>query len=292
MVTIYDSTLAAVGNAESLYEAYGNSDEGVVSLATGDVVAPGYGFSSDLGSGRLAVYDENYDDGIVDLEGNMLVPCGEYDYIYEYDLNGYARVEKDGLYGLIDLDGNLVVPCEYDGFESLNYGGDYVYGLNGYACVEKAGKFGYVSLETGEVTCPVNYAAPTIIGLSMIVPDITGELYIIAADGTATPTTYAEFYEYPSGDGTLLKAKTAEEMWGLVDWHGNVVLDFTFDYASAMLISADATAMLVDTEEGMAGYTIEGGLAAPAAEPAAEAIEEAPAADEQAVGGLQEMLGL
>ena len=158
--------------------------------------------------------------------------------------------------------------------------------------MEKAGKFGYVSLETGEVTCPVNYAAPTIIGLSMIVPDITGELYIIAADGTATPTTYAEFYEYPSGDGTLLKAKTAEEMWGLVDWHGNVVLDFTFDYASAMLISADATAMLVDTEEGMAGYTIEGGLAAPAAEPAAEAIEEAPAADEQAVGGLQEMLGL
>ena len=196
---------------------------------------------SDLGAGRLAVYDENYDDGIVDLEGNMLVPCGEYDYIYEYDLNGYARVEKDGLYGLIDLNGNLVVPCEYDGFESLNYGGDYVYGLNGYACVEKAGKYGYVSLATGEVTCPVNYASPTIIGLSMIVPDITGELYIIAADGTATPTTYAEFYEYPSGDGTLLKARTAEEMWGLVDWHGNVVLDFTFDYASAMLIAPDAT---------------------------------------------------
>ena len=193
VVTIYDPTLAAVGNAESLYEAYGNSDEGVVSLATGDVVVPGYGFSSDLGAGRLAVYDENYDDGIADLEGNMLVPCGEYDYIYEYDLNGYARVEKDGKYGLIDLNGQLVVPCEYDGFESLNYGGDYVYGLNGYACVELAGKYGYVSLATGEVTCPVTYASPTIIGLSMIVPDITGELYIIAADGTATPTTYAEF---------------------------------------------------------------------------------------------------
>ena len=87
----------------------------------------------------------------------------------------------------------------------LNYGGDYVYGLNGYACVEQDGKYGYVSLATGEVTCPVTYASPTIIGLSMIVPDITGELYIIAADGTATPTTYAEFYEYPAGDGTLLE---------------------------------------------------------------------------------------
>ena len=55
---------------------------------------------------------------------------------------------------------------------------------------------------------------------------------------------------------------TAEEMWGIVDWHGNVVLDFTFDYASAVLIAPDATALLVDTDEGMAGYTIEGGLAA------------------------------
>ena len=295
VVTVYDATLTAVGNAESLYEAYTSNEEGVISLGSGEVVVPGYGFSSDLGSGRIAIYDENYDDGVADLEGNIIVPCGEYDYIYEYDMNGYARVEKDDQYGLIDLNGNLVVPCEYDGFESLNYGGDYVYGLNGYACVEKGGKFGYVSLETGEVTCPVNYAAPTIIGLSMIVPDITGELYIIAADGTATPTTYAEFYEYPDGDGTLLKAATAEEKWGLVDWHGNVVLDFNYDYASAMLIAPDATALLVDTENGMAGYTIEGGLTAPAAQsaeaaeaPAAEAAE----ADSQTVGGLQGMLGL
>ena len=258
VVTIYDAALAAVGNAESLYEAYGNSDEGVVSLATGDVVVPGYGFSSDLGAGRLAVYDENYDDGIADLEGNMLVPCGEYDYIYEYDLNGYARVEKDGKYGLIDLNGQLVVPCEYDGFESLNYGGDYVYGLNGYACVEQDGKYGYVSLATGEVTCPVTYASPTIIGLSMIVPDISGELYIIAADGTTTATTYVEFNEYPGGDGTLLKAMTAEEKWGLVDWHGNVLVEPVYDYASAMLISPDGTAVLLSSEDGMDGFTVAG----------------------------------
>ena len=163
--------------------------------------------------------------------------------------------------------------------------------------------------------CEPNYVTDTIIGLSMIVPDITGELYIIAADGTATPTAYAEFYEYPSGDGTLLKAMTTEEMWGIVDWHGNVVLDFTFDYASAVLIAPDATALLVDTDEGMAGYTIEGGLAAAPvsaadAETVAEtAAEETPAAEEttdatdatdaelseageQLLTGLQELLGM
>ena len=112
---------------------------------------------------------------------------------------------------------------------------------------------------------------------------------------------------------------TAEEMWGIVDWHGNVVLDFTFDYASAVLIAPDATALLVDTDEGMAGYTIEGGLAAapvsaaeaadaePEAETVAEtAAEEAPAAEEaadaadaelseageQLLTGLQELLGM
>lgn len=276
VVTIFDAALNAVGNAESLYEAYGSNEEGVYFLPTGEVVVPGYGFRSDLGNGLLCVYDDNYDSGVADLEGNIIVPCGEYEYFYEFDINGYARVEKDGKYGLIDLEGNLVVPCEYDGFESLSYGGDYVYGLNGYACVEQAGKYGYVSLETGAVTCPVTYAQPTIIGLSMIVPDITGELYIIAADGTATPTSYAEFNEYPGGDGMLLKAATAEEKWGLVDWHGNVLLDFAYDYASAMLIAPDGSAVLADAEEGMAGYTV----TRPAA--TAEAAETAEAAPEAA----------
>ena len=257
-VTMYDPAFSALGTTEYIYEAYDSSEEGVVFLPTGEVVAPGYRFSSDLGSGLLCVSDENYDYGVIDLAGNVIVDFGAYDTIYDYDESGYARVEKDDKYGLIDLAGNLVVPCEYDGFESLSYGGRYVYGLNGYACVEKDGKYGYVSLETGEVTCPINYASPTIIGLSMIVPDISGELYIIAADGTTTATTYVEFNEYPGGDGTLLKAMTAEEKWGLVDWHGNVLVEPVYDYASAMLISADATAMLVDSEDGMDGFTVAG----------------------------------
>ena len=257
-VTMYDAAFSALGTADSLYEAYGSSDEGVVFLPTGEVVAPGYRFSGDLGSGLLCVSDENYDYGVIDLAGNVIVDFGAYDTIYDYDESGYARVEKDDKYGLIDLAGNLVVPCEYDGFESLSYGGRYVYGLNGYACVEKDGKYGYVSLETGEVTCPINYASPTIIGLSMIVPDISGELYIIAADGTTTATSYAEFNEYPGGDGTLLKAMTAEEKWGLVDWHGNVLVEPVYDYASAMLISPDGTAVLLSSEDGMDGFTVAG----------------------------------
>src|SRR5699024_2955965 len=108
-------------------------------------------FGSDLGSGRISIYDDDYNAGVADLEGNIIVPC-EYDTVYAYGANGYARVQKDGKYGLTDWEGNLVVPCEYDGIESLSFGGGYAYGLNGYACVELGGKYGYVSLETGEIT--------------------------------------------------------------------------------------------------------------------------------------------
>ena len=85
--------------------------------------------------------------GLVDTEGNLVVPLSDYDYIlaktekfYEitksrlkgvyksgvgeilpcdYDKtewfidDGYIFVKKDGLYGLINLDGKLKVPCSY-----------------------------------------------------------------------------------------------------------------------------------------------------------------------------------
>ena len=178
-------------------------------------------------------------------------------------------MEKDGLYGLIDLNGACVVPCEYDEIERLAFAGDYVYGLGGYACVEKGGKFGYVSLETGEATCPINYVDPTIVGLSMVAPDITGALYIIAADGTATSTDYVDVYDSTRGDGTLLMVQNAEGFWGLVDWHGNVLLDFTFDSSYDVNISEDGTALLVSGLDGKTGYTISGTPATTTAAPAA-----------------------
>lgn len=268
-VTIYDAAFTAVGSADSLYEAYASSDEGVVYLPTGEVVLPGYRYKSDLGYGLLYVENINYAKGVVDLEGNIVVPFGEYDYVYEFDLNGYARVEKDSLCGLIDLSGKCVVPCEYDDIERLYFAGDSVFSLGGYACVEKGGKFGYVSLETGEVTCPINYVDPTVIGLSMVARDITGALYIIAADGTATSTDYVDVYDSTYGDGTLLMVQNAEGFWGLVDWHGNVLLDFTFDSSYDVNISEDGTALLVSGLDGKTGYTISGTPATTAVAPAA-----------------------
>lgn len=243
----------------SLYSPYARAEGGVINVASGQTLFEGYINGYELGGGLFQVTDENYDYLLVDAQGNALTAAGAYDAFYEFDADGYAKVEKDDLYGLIDAQGNLVIPCEYDGIESAYIGGQSFYSLGGYACVEKDAKYGYVSLETGEVTCPINYAQPMILGASMIVPDISGSLYIIAADGVMTPTEYVEFYEYAGGDGTLLVATDAEGNSGLVDWHGAVLLDFVYDSAYDIDISADGAAVMVDTDEGSLVYAVERG---------------------------------
>lgn len=59
----------------------------------------------------------NYQWGVVDLEGNEIVPFGKYDWIDGFD-HGLARVNKlcpDGKkWGIINMAGEEVLPVEYD----------------------------------------------------------------------------------------------------------------------------------------------------------------------------------
>lgn len=59
----------------------------------------------------------NYQWGVVDLEGNEIVPFGKYDWIDGFD-HGLARVNKlcpDGKkWGIINMSGEEVLPVEYD----------------------------------------------------------------------------------------------------------------------------------------------------------------------------------
>ena len=59
-------------------------------------------------------YATRYDNGysLVDAEGNALTSSTYASITSIY--GGYARVELNGKYGLIDLEGNEVLPCAYD----------------------------------------------------------------------------------------------------------------------------------------------------------------------------------
>ena len=260
-VTVYDENLRKVRSGlESPYDAYETQEAGVVSLSTGEVILAGHRYAARAGDGLLAVVDESGKAGVCDVSGQMLVAC-DYDGLYAFDALGQARVEQDERMGLVNARGETLVPCEYDDIKRLFYDGDYVCAIDGYACVEQDGCLGYVG-PGGEVTCPIYYSGATVIGLSMILPDIYGNLYIIAADGAISKTDYVEFDPYAGGDGRLLKARNAQGMWGVVDYHGNELTAFDQAYASSISIAPDGSAFLVERGEGKQAYVVKWGASA------------------------------
>ena len=252
--TIYDETLRAVrGGLADPYASFATLDGGVVDLSTGETLLSGFLFGAELGGGLLSVTDGEAL-GICDTSGRMLTDC-VYDRVFAADANGDVRVERDGQFGLVDSAGSEVVPCGYDAIERLSFGGEYVYRVRGYACVEKDGAYNYV-LPDGQLSYPVFYKDVDILGLSMILTDIYGQKHILAADGVRTPVDYVEFASFPGGDGTLLKARGADGLWYLIDWHGNLLLPDGCPYAVSLLIAPDGSAVLAEGEDGKTGYIV------------------------------------
>ena len=252
--TIYDEALRAVrdGLADP-YVSFATVDGGVTCLSTGETLLPGCQFGAELGGGLLSVTDGEAL-GICDTSGRMLTDC-VYDRVFAADANGDVRVERDGQFGLVDSAGSEVVPCGYDAIERLSFGGEYVYRVRGYACVEKDGAYNYV-LPDGQLSYPVFYKDVDILGLSMILTDIYGQKHILAADGVRTPVDYIEFASFPGGDGTLLKARGADGLWYLIDWHGDLLLPDGYPYAVSLLIAPDGSAVLAEGEDGKMGYVV------------------------------------
>ena len=58
-------------------------------------------------------YENNYFRASFDIEGNMIVPFGKYQWMESFD-RGLARVSNDWKYGIINTNGEEVVPLEYD----------------------------------------------------------------------------------------------------------------------------------------------------------------------------------
>ena len=94
---------------------------------------------------------------------------------------------------------------EFDGIEYLRYGSGYTSRIGNYSCVQRDGAYNYAGTD-GALAFPVDYGNVTIAGLSMVLTDNRGQLFIAAADGTLTRTDFAAISPFPGGDGTLLKA--------------------------------------------------------------------------------------
>ena len=230
-VQLYDSALQPVESTftslydEEIYVADVNMEKCAVSRATGETIARGVDRVNSISRSGLfwarPVGGSAW--GLMDRTGDFLSAV-EYDSTYSANYGGYMKVSRDNKIGLLSLEnGQLAVPCQYDdvlyGYTSNSYVN------NGYAAVVSDGKVGFVDLE-GNVTCEPRYAksAVTVLGCTLYAADMDGTVTVVAADGTVSRGLKA-LKEYGcSGDGYFLSVQGENDLWGIVDWHGEEVV--------------------------------------------------------------------
>lgn len=248
------ATLAREGykDADDVYNVINIEDRttGVITSYDADFNALGtvkYSFSDDYVTPELITYRENGRYGLKDAQGNIVM---EPSYYSINDFYGdYATVYDGDKYGLIDKTGKLIVPMQFDSVRRNYYGpydpktGEYSYEAAGYFCVISDGKVGFVN-SNGEVTCEPKYSEKIldIYGAAALYTDMENNLHLLSADGVDTTIDYKSFYCLDGSSGLLFKSTNEDYDYGVVDWHGNVVLPCEY---SSINLSGDGKYLLV-----------------------------------------------
>ncbi len=245
-ITAYDKDFNAVPTElTSMYDAElivksdnDISPKALYSAVTGEKLADvEYRNLSNITRGFVSFYDGDtrlY--GILDASGQV-VSEPAFNMIGNVVGGHYVKVTVNDAEGLYDLDTRaMAVPAVY---QRIYTWGDKAPINDGYVCVEQDGKLGFIDLE-GNVTCPIQYAKDSVnyFGCTLGATDMTGACALIAADGTVTALPNVAEIGIKNGltssDGYFITVKDADGNQGVVDWHGNQVVDFTMDYSAAI----------------------------------------------------------
>lgn len=244
-VQLYDKNFKKVSSTfEDSYdpEFTVNDSNEIVSNISGEKIASGYRNIIRVNSEYYQVVTaDTFLYTYIDRSGNELIPPAKYHFGDNYvtDTAAYVEVTLDGLTGLYDLRSQtFAVPIAYDKLIDINFGARIA--SHGYVCVEKDGLLGYV--RDGAVTCPVSYAKAdmTVLGCSMFSKDASGIYTFVAADGQVTVLdSVTEINTYSSDPlGKYIAVKNADGLWGLMDWHGQWVLEASVSYADFDFLDA------------------------------------------------------
>ncbi|MCD7819606.1 MAG: DUF1002 domain-containing protein, partial [Lachnospiraceae bacterium] len=134
-VTTYDSTFTAVASASYTSDFSGFSSMEVLAEKLKDSTGL-YADTNSLADGYMEAHDysqENTLAGIIDMEGNIIIPIEYDDVLAYYSPNahrwarGYFAVEKDGLVGYVTKDGAVTCELKYpeDSFYNEGVAGYY-----------------------------------------------------------------------------------------------------------------------------------------------------------------------
>ncbi len=249
-ITVYDKDFNPyeyqIGKVSN--EIYGVTDYVIINNADGEQVIDGFAVVRELKvNSGLWLLGTCYNfkgqkiTGIIDTQGNVIMPA-EYALVAVTDK--YAVVANaEGLKGLYAIDTNqLIVPCEFNNIMVGKVSTDnYVH--NGYVGVENGDLRGYYDTVAGKLSCEVKYDrnSVTTIGCSTFWKVEDGVYMLAAADGVETEVRVDAIETTTRGDGYLLLAQK-DAYYGLIDWHGNVVLPF--EHYKPIAITDDSRAII------------------------------------------------
>ena len=137
----FSNGLAAVSVTTSFGESYGYVND------SGDIVIPMvYSMAQDFKYGKAIVSKGGYS-GIIDIEGNEVIPFVYTGFNPSYDFGVIAAANEYSKWGLIGLDNRKIVDFEYD----------YIFEfVDGYAYTLKNNRYGIVD-EQGSVLANAKY---------------------------------------------------------------------------------------------------------------------------------------
>ena len=181
---------------------------------------------------------------LLDLQGNVIASGLKCDYVY-YRGN-YFVIKKDGLCGIIDFQGNEIVPMQY---KEIAYHDDGMF-LQGYnALVDEKGRLSYVDVN-GTITASVDYelSYSDYKGFGFNAPIVAvknmGKYTLISATHGELPGKYDDVLT-PAGTNSFI-AVQKDGLWGIVDMAGEVVVPFELRWGPT--ISADGSLITGSTE--------------------------------------------
>lgn len=226
-------------------------------------------------------FRENGQFGLKDTEGNVLMKPS-FATVYAF-VGNYATVSDGKGMGLIDWNGNVVLKPDYTDIlrgENAPYmGNSWEYNVGGYFLIKQGDKLGYVN-EQGEMTCAPKYSENLVQdrGASMTYTDLEGKFHIVAADGVETVIEgYDKVTALEFGSGKLYEVCNADDQYGVIDWHGEIVLPLEYD---AVDLSGSGRYLIadIDYKNSVIYEVYEGEVPAPTPEPTAVPTPEPTAA--------------
>ena len=254
-ITTYDSSFNAVQQEDSIYTF------------------------KDLQADEYVYFRDNGHQGVMDREGNIVVPAS-FRYVDGY-YYGYAIVNDGEKKGLMNPNGELVLPVIFDRiYRSYSAGDKAGFDSHGYFMALLDGEFVFAKAG-GEVTCHTGVDQSGIYnydGVTALIKDDDDNYTLVAADGVITKMDgFRSLYDVDGTGGMMLKGyKDSYSEFYVMDWHGNLLLPTD---TNAVEATADGRYLLVeDSSWNHILYEISYGMEEGSTEETA-ATENAPAAE-------------